>query len=499
MQPLIECIPNFSVGRDAETIRILESAVRSIPGILFLDRHSDPDHNRTVITFAGSPEIVLRAAFESIRVAAERIDMRTHQGTHPRIGAADVVPFVPLSGCSLAECATLANHLGQRVGDQLGLPVYLYGAAAARPDRTALETIRQGGYETLCDSIATDPARLPDFGPARIGPAGAVAIGARGPLVAFNIFLGSHDVEIARRIARSVRTSSGGLPALKALGMSVRGLAQVSMNLTDYARTSLTAAYERVRQEAEAQGVSILHSEIIGLVPSAALQESAIEHLQLDPGSSCQILESRLAEVQQMSGNGIPDPIFLDQLSNVSPAPGSGSAAAYSAAMAAALIVKIASLTLQKSMEQNQKETLVRIREDALRLRDHLIQAATEDALACRRTSQMGRVSPGRSAMEGGFLSIPAPDPELAFAAQREVLPLAHQVLRLAWEINRLGFAVAVPDITAAARLAGSAVHITYTYISATSTSKETLPENMHTLMQEASAWEADILRLLPG
>ena len=243
--PLVECIPNFSEGCSAEIIGAILSSIRAVPDARLLDSSSDRDHNRTVVTLAGSPAAMEAAAYAAIRRAAGRIDMRLHAGVHPRIGATDVVPFVPLQGISMEACAGLARALARRVGDELGLPVYLYGEAASRPERKELSAIRRGEYEGLAAAIGTDSARQPDFGPARLGPAGATAIGARGPLIAFNIYLKTGKIEAAREIARRIRTSSGGLPALQAMGVMAGGLAQVSMNLTDFLRTSIPQTYER--------------------------------------------------------------------------------------------------------------------------------------------------------------------------------------------------------------------------------------------------------------
>jgi glutamate formiminotransferase len=298
----IECIPNFSEGRDADIIHQLEAAVKAVPGVLLLDRNSDPDHNRTVLTFVGPPELVARAAFETIHVASSRIDLSRHQGTHPFIGAADVVPFVPLPGGSLPACAAIARTIGLRVGEELDLPVFLYEAAALRPERTTLEVIRRGGYDALRRSIGEDSLHTPDFGPSRMGAAGAVIIGARAPLIAFNIFLASKDAAIARNIARRIRASSGGLPGVKALGMIVAGQAQVSMNITDYHLTSLATIFEGVRHEAEAMGTNILRSEFIGLVPREALPPGALERFKVEPLSANPVLEDRIASISKESG-----------------------------------------------------------------------------------------------------------------------------------------------------------------------------------------------------
>lgn len=250
--PIVECVPNFSEGRNAETIDAIAAAIRGVEGIFALDMTLDRDHNRSVITFAGPPEAVAEAAFRGVEEAVARIDLTQQSGAHPRIGAADVVPFVPVREVSLKECIGLAGLAGSRIWRELGVPVYLYGAAARRPERTRLEDIRRGGFEELRDLVRTDPARLPDFGRAQLHPtAGATVVGARKFLIAFNINLASADAAVARRIARKIRTSSGGLPCVKALGLYLesRKLAQVSMNLTDFERTPVSAVFRAVREE----------------------------------------------------------------------------------------------------------------------------------------------------------------------------------------------------------------------------------------------------------
>lgn len=291
---LVECVPNFSEGRRSEVIAALVEAVSSVP-IVLLDVSSDADHNRTVITFAGEPELVTEAMFRGARVAAERIDLETHIGVHPRIGAVDVIPFVPLRDVSLAECAALARAFGLRVAAELALPVYLYEAAAMRPERVNLADVRRGGYEALKTAITT-PERQPDFGQPQLGHAGAVAIGARLPLIAFNAYLSTQDLAVAQAIAVAIRESGGGLPKLKALGLLVQGQAQVSMNVIDYRQTSLFTIMAALRVEAEKHGVTVTHTELIGLIPQAALDDYAVRSLQLQQGAAEQILERRLGE-----------------------------------------------------------------------------------------------------------------------------------------------------------------------------------------------------------
>ena len=291
---LIECIPNFSEGRDRQIIHRIVDAIQSVEGVMLLDVSSDADHHRTVVTFAGTPLVVREAAFQGIATAAERIDLDQHQGVHPRIGAADVVPFVPLRDAGIDDCIEIARSLGQRVGDELQLPVYLYEAAALSPDRRNLANLRRDPYERLKTTIQSDPLRRPDYGPARLTSAGAVAIGAREPLIAFNAYLDTDDVTIAQDVAVSVRESGGGLPHLKALGLLVDGQAQVSMNVINFRKTSLHTIVERVREEAAKHGATISHTELVGLVPRAALLDSALEALQLPAQVRDLVLEARL-------------------------------------------------------------------------------------------------------------------------------------------------------------------------------------------------------------
>ncbi len=294
MQRIVECVPNFSEGRRQAVIDQIVASISEVAGVRVLDVESDADHNRTVVAFVGEPEAVEEAAFRGIRRAAELIDMEQHRGAHPRMGATDVVPFVPIRGVTMEDCVEIARRLGARVGSELGIPVYLYEAAATRPQRVNLADVRRGEYEGIRQEIATNPQRAPDFGPRRMGRAGATAIGARPPLIAFNVYLTSDDVRIARAIAKAVRHSSGGLRYVKALGLLVGGRAQVSMNLTNYRKTPIARVVEMVRAEAARYGVSIAESEIVGLVPQEALLDAAVHYLQLHRFSADQVLENRL-------------------------------------------------------------------------------------------------------------------------------------------------------------------------------------------------------------
>lgn len=291
---MIEAVPNFSEGRRPDVIAALATAIQA-PGVKLLHQTSDWDHNRTVLTVAGAPAAVLEGLFRAVQVAAERIDLFLQRGAHPRLGAADVVPLIPLAGSSLEACAAYARQLGQRIGDELALPVYLYEAAASRPDRRLLADVRRGEFEQLLQEIER-PHRQPDFGPARVGPAGAVIVGARPFLIAFNFFLETSDVRVARAIARAIRERDGGLPAVRALGLLVDQRAQVSVNLTDFEQTPLPRLVDEVSRLARVHGTAVAQGELIGLLPQQALWQVAAHYLRLPTFSAEQVLESLLVD-----------------------------------------------------------------------------------------------------------------------------------------------------------------------------------------------------------
>ncbi|HHY98345.1 MAG TPA: glutamate formimidoyltransferase [Firmicutes bacterium] len=296
---LVECVPNFSEGRREDVVRAIVAAIGSVDGVRVLDYSMDYDHNRSVVTFVGKPEAVKEAAFLGVAKAAELIDMNKHRGQHPRIGAADVVPFVPISETTMDECVELARELGEMVANELRIPVYLYERAALNPARRNLADIRKGGFEGLSREIQS-PERRPDFGAPEMHPtAGAVAIGARDYLVAFNVNLGTDDLAIAKRIARAVRGSSGGLVNVKALGIKLesRGIVQVSMNLTDFRKTPIHLVFNLIKAECERYGVQIVGSEIVGLIPQEALLDAAVYFLRLNNFMPEQVLENRLSKI----------------------------------------------------------------------------------------------------------------------------------------------------------------------------------------------------------
>lgn len=360
---LVECVPNFSEGRRPEVIEAIRAAIESAEGVAILDVSSDPSHNRSVITFVAPLDAAVDAAFAGIREARDRIDLTKHTGEHPRIGATDVVPFIPLEGTTMEDCIALARKLGERVGKELEIPVYLYERAATRPTRENLADVRRGEFEALRTELGTNPDRAPDFGPDRVHPTfGAVAIGARPFLVAYNVYLGpATNLPVAKKIAKAVRGSSGGFRFVKGLGLEVDGQAQVSMNLVDTSQTPVHNVFDFIRAQANAHGVPVTWSEIVGLIPERALFETAAHHLQLTQFTTEQVLEGRVRE-HVSGGESVSG--FLAAVASSAPAPGGGSVAAHAGALAAALAQMVAGLTIGKkkyaAVDAEMKELAIR-------------------------------------------------------------------------------------------------------------------------------------------
>ncbi len=349
---LVECVPNFSEGRDAAKVDAIVEAMK-VPGVYVLDREMDADHNRCVITLVGERDAIQEAAIRGVGKAAELINLTTHQGAHPRMGAADVVPFIPIEGVTLEDCVAMARHVGAEIAKRFEIPIYLYEAAATMPARQNLENIRRGQFEGIRDEIATNPARKPDFGEARVhATAGATVVGARKFLIAYNVFLNTADVEIAKKIAKAVRFSTGGLRFVKGSGFLVRGMAQVSMNLTDFEQTPIHRVFEFVKREAARYGVVPVSSEIVGLIPKLALEQAAEWFLQVENFDSSLILENRLAAVMggKAAVGGLRAGVepFIEQLAAPTATPGGGSAAAAAGAMAAGLAHMVAAMSRGK-------------------------------------------------------------------------------------------------------------------------------------------------------
>jgi len=384
MVTLIECVPNFSEGRDKAKVDAIVEAMK-MDGVYLLDREMDSDHNRCVITLVGDRGPIQEAVIRGVGKAAELIDLTKHQGAHPRMGASDVVPFIPIEGVTIEDCVAMARHVGEQIWMRHQIPVYLYEAAAASPDRQNLENIRRGQFEGIRAEIATNPARKPDFGDLKVHPtAGATVVGARKFLIAYNVFLNTPDVEIAKKIAKAVRFSSGGLRFVKGAGFLVRGLAQVSMNLTDFEQTPVHRVFELVKGEAARYGVMPVSSEIVGLIPKKALESAAEWFLQVENFDSSLILENRLSAVMggKMAVGGLRAGVepFVEQLAAPTATPGGGSAAAAAGAMAAGLAHMVASMSRGKKAYMQYEGELSAAIARLSELREELKGAVDADA-----------------------------------------------------------------------------------------------------------------------
>ena len=454
MQKIIECVPNFSEGQRPEIYNAIAGAIRQVPGAQVLDVSADPDHHRSVITFVGGPDAVGEAAFQAIAEAARHIDMEQHEGEHPRLGATDVCPFIPVKNVTVEECVTIARKLGQRVGEELGIAVYLYGEAATRPDRKKLSAIRRGEYELWREEVATVPHRAPDFGPAQPSKSGATVIGVRPFLIAYNIYLNSDDVGVANKIARAVRFTGGGLRHVQALGFLVEGQAQVSMNLTDFSKTPIHSVQEMVRREAARYGLTITKSELIGLAPQKALIEAAKWYFQLDEMRDDQVLEIRLADA--MSDEFTPY-AFLEATGAATPTPGGGSSAALAGALSAALSQMVASLTLGRKKYASVEAEIQGLHEQATKLRHELTAAISQDAAAFDELMAVWRdktLTGEEKALAVERATRQAGEVPLTVARR------SRDAAEIAMSITAIGNGNAVTDAAAAAVMARAAVQV---------------------------------------
>jgi glutamate formiminotransferase/formiminotetrahydrofolate cyclodeaminase len=432
-------------------------AIRTVSAVQVLDISADPDHNRTVVTFVGAPDDVVEAGFRGIAAAKELIDLDHHRGEHPRIGATDVFPFIPVRGATMEDCVILARRLGKRVGEELGVAVYLYGAAATRPERESLSTIRKGEYEAWKTEVTDNPNRRPDYGPAEPRKWGATVIGARPFLIAYNLYLNSDNVGIAEQIARGIRYTSGGLRFVQARGFLVEGRAQVSMNLTNFEKTPIYRVQELVRREAERYGLMITRAELVGLLPQKALLESAKWYLQLDDLQDEQILELRLQTAPPTDDDptGPPQPGgFADTVAAPTPTPGGGSVSALVGALGAALAQMAAGLTVGRKKYIDVSEESGRILDAAESIRRELIAAIEEDAasfeaiLAVVRNKGLGEEEKA-TALEAATVH--------AGEVPLRVARLSRDAARLAHAIATIGNANAATDAAVGAIMARAA------------------------------------------
>ncbi|MGH7539194.1 MAG: glutamate formimidoyltransferase [Gemmatimonadales bacterium] len=447
--PLVECVPNFSEGRDQATLDALRAAITGVPAVRLLDLQADPAHNRSVFTFVAPPVAAAEAAFRAMAVARDRIDLTRHRGEHPRMGATDVVPFVPVRDVTMDECVALARTLAERAGRELEIPVFLYARAATAPARERLPDIRRGEFEGLRQRIGTDPTADPDFGPRRIHPtAGATAIGARPFLVAFNIYLDTADVRIAREIAACIRASSGGLPAVQASGFDVGGHAQVSMNLLDIDGTSPAEVFAAVEREARERGAGIQKSEVVGLIPERGIIGAAAALLKL-PDAAHHLLEARIRAAEGPSLDA-----WIDELAGASPVPGGGSAAALAGSLAGALVAMVARLTIGRKAYASVAPRAREILAEAETLRGELRRLVDDDAAAYARVSEAYKI-PKNDAGRGATI-----DAALLGAARAplHVARRAARLLALAREIGAIGNQNARADAKVSEGLARAAL-----------------------------------------
>jgi glutamate formiminotransferase/formiminotetrahydrofolate cyclodeaminase len=444
---LVECVPNFSEGRDPAIIAALREALVAVPGVTLLDVQADPAHHRSVFTFVAPPEAAAEAALRAMRVATERIDLTGHRGQHPRMGATDVVPFVPVRDVTMDDCVALARRFAERAAAELHIPIFLYARAASRPERARLPEIRKGEFEGLRDRIGSDPAADPDFGPRRVHPtAGATAVGARPFLVAFNIYLDTSDVALAKEIAQKIRTSSGGLPAVQASGFTVGGQAQVSMNLLDIDVTSPATVFAAVAAEARARGVAVAKSEVVGLIPERGILGAGAAALKL-PDATDHLLEPKIrAAAPTLDG-------WLEELAGGAPVPGGGSAAALAGALAAGLVAMGARLTVGRKAYAGAERRASAILAEADSLRADLRRLVDEDAAAYAKVSAAYRI-PKSDLSRGRQI-----DEALLGAARTpaEVARRAARLVALAEEIGAIGNPNARSDAVVAGLLSRAA------------------------------------------
>ena len=458
MSTLVECVPNFSEGRDKAKVDAIVEAMK-VDGVYLLDREMDFDHNRCVITLVGERDPIQEAAIRGVGKAAELIDLNVHQGAHPRMGAADVVPFIPIDGVTIEDCVAMARHVAAEIWNRHKIPVYLYEAAAATPERQNLENIRRGQFEGIRAEIATNPARKPDFGDPKVHPtAGATVVGARKFLIAYNVFLSTPDVQIAKNVAKAVRFSSGGLRYVKGAGFPVRGLAQVSMNLTDFEQTPIHRVFEMVKREAARYGVMPVSSEIVGLIPKKALENAAEWFLQVENFDSSLILENRLAAVMggKMAVGGLRAGVepFVEQLAAPTATPGGGSASAASAAMAAGLATMVASMSRgKKAYVQYEKDLSAAIAQLG-KLREELKAAIDADAesfnLVMKAYKQSKESADGDRIIDAAL--------KQATSVPLSVAEKAREVADIAAKLSPITNPNMKSDLTTAKALAGAAI-----------------------------------------
>jgi glutamate formiminotransferase/formiminotetrahydrofolate cyclodeaminase len=455
---LVECVPNFSEGQRREVIDSIADAIRKTAGVTLLDVESNPDHNRSVISFVGEPGPVKDAALAASQKAVELIDLRHHKGEHPRMGAVDVVPFVPISGITMDDCVSLAREFGREFAEKFHVPVFFYEEAATIPERRNLADVREGEFEGLQDKIGQDPAKKPDLGPEKIHPsAGATAVGAREILIAYNVNLGTRDLDIAKKIAHQLRAKDGGLAFVKALGFELkeRGIVQVSMNLTNYRKSQLFKAYELVKLFADRHGVPVVGSEIVGLTPMDSLVDSAEFYLRLENFSKDQVLERKIFAPRASRLTDQSLALFSEEVASKKATPGGGSVSAYMGALSAGLLAMVSRITLGKKEVLPEAERLTEVVKDCEVLRQRLLRLVVEDTEAFDLVMKAFKVPKDQKedrerAIEEATIK--------ASEIPLSTLECSVRVLRLAPEVAEKGSANALSDVVTAVSAARAAV-----------------------------------------
>jgi glutamate formiminotransferase len=469
MQTIIECVPNFSEGRDLQKVEAIIRALLDGPDVYLLDQETDADHNRCVITLVGTRESVGEAALRGIGKAAQLIDLNRQQGAHPRLGATDVVPFIPISGVTLEDCVHIAEWVAEQAWRRFRIPTYLYEAAARRPERRNLENIRRGQFEGLREEVRTNPKRHPDFGEAALHPtAGATVVGARKFLIAYNINLNTPEVALAKAIAKKIRASSGGFPCVKAMGVELksRHLAQVSMNLTDFETTSIATVFDAVRREAAAQGVEVLSSEIVGLVPRQALEDAAVQYLKVENYHPQLVFENRLEQiVREQTESAVPEKTrtlrsmteaFVTAVAAPTATPGGGSVAALAGALAAALGEMVCGLSLNRQSVEAHHPKLQEFQNRLGSLRQRLLDNIDRDALSYEAVMAAFKLPKSTEPDRAGRAQAIEEASKNAASVPLETAQLSAEVAKIISSLRDITIPLAAPDLGVALDLAGT-------------------------------------------
>jgi glutamate formiminotransferase len=469
MQTIIECVPNFSEGRDLQKVEAIIRALLEGPDVYLLDQETDADHNRCVITLVGTRESIGEAALRGIGKAAELIDLNHQQGAHPRLGACDVVPFIPISGATLEDCVRIAEWVAEQAWRRFRIPTYLYEAAARRPERRNLENIRRGQFEGLREEVRTNPKRHPDFGEAALHPtAGATVVGARKFLIAYNINLNTPEVALAKAIAKKIRASSGGFPCVKAMGVELksRHLAQVSMNLTDFETTSIATVFDAVRREAAAQGVEVLSSEIVGLIPRKALEDAAVQYLKVENYHPQLVFENRLEQIIREQTESASEKTrtlrsmteaFATAVAAPTATPGGGSVAALAGGLAAALGEMVCGLSLNRQSVEAHHPKLRELQNRLSSMRQRLLENIDRDALSYEAVMAAFKLPKSTEDERAERTRATEEASKKATLVPLETAELSAEVAKVISSLRDIAIPLAAPDLAVALDLAGTA------------------------------------------